>query len=207
MDLSVNLVEGVMLESSKHSSTSVYSTGRGTRNDPVRVHSQTNTVQEFWLKKLDGTESKITLNNREVQAREGHRLILLQGESEDGLVGYVGYLNLDTDRYVIFNNSGIARAFAGRGLPFYIFVLLAFIAGGLVVFAKGFAAGFFAWALGLFAAIFVRNIHGFFIGLTLSSLTKQAVQTAKRSNSFTSTVERHSALSAPEGESHPRLQN
>jgi len=207
MDLSVNLVEGVMLESSKHSSTSVYSTGRGTRNDPVRVHSQTNTVQEFWLKKLDGTESKITLNNREVQAREGHRLILLQGESEEGLVGYVGYLNLDTDRYVIFNNSGIARAFAGRGLPFYIFVLLAFIAGGLVMFAKGFATGFFAWALGLLAATFVRNIHGFFIGLTLSSLTKQAVQTAKRSNSFTSTAERHLVLSAPEGEPHPRLQN
>lgn len=207
MDLSISLIEGVLLESSKHAETSVYSTGRGTRNDPVRVHSQTSTVQEFWIKKLDGTESQITLHDKEVKAREGHRLVLLRGESEDGLSGYVGYLNIDTAQYVIFNNAGIARAFASIGLPFYATGFLALIVGVFVAFASEFLAGFLVFMAGIWCAIIVRNIHGYFIDPKLTQLAKDAVQKANRTNSFTGTPESEITLEPPAEEPNPWLQN
>lgn len=207
MELSVNFVEGIMLESSKHAETSVYSTGRGTRHDPVRVHSQTSTVQEFWIKKLDGTESQITLHDKEVKAREGHRLVLLRGESEDGLSGYVGYLNIDTDSYVIFNNKGIARAFASKGLPFYATGFLALLAGVFVAFTSEFLAGLLVFLVGIWCAIAVRNMHGYFIDPKLTQLAKDAVQKAIRTNSFTGTPESDTTPELPPEEPNPWLQN
>ncbi|HCU64399.1 MAG TPA: hypothetical protein DF774_01420 [Rheinheimera sp.] len=203
----MNFVEGIMLESSKHAETSVYSTGRGTRHDPVRVHSQTSTVQEFWIKKLDGTESQITLHDKEVKAREGHRLVLLRGESEDGLSGYVGYLNIDTDQYVIFNNKGIARAFASKGLPFYATGFLALIVGVFVAFASEFLAGFLIFMVGIWCAIIVRNTHGYFIDPKLTELAKEAVQRAILTNSFTGNPESEFPMEPLGEEPNPWLQN
>ncbi|WP_134055846.1 hypothetical protein [Rheinheimera aquimaris] len=183
MDLSVSYVEGTMLESSKHSKTDVYSTGRGTRHDPLRVHSVNTTVQEFWLKKLDGTEHKISLHNKEVQAREGHRLVMLLGESDDK-EGYVGYVNFDTERSILFDNTGIARSFASSGWPYILCLLLAFILTVLAGLREGFLIAVLALMLGIIFATFIRNIHGFFIKLTLNRLAKEAARAAFQDSAF-----------------------
>jgi hypothetical protein len=53
MELSVKVLEGIMLSGTKHSETDVYTSGRGTRLDPVKIESVKTTIHEFWFKCLD----------------------------------------------------------------------------------------------------------------------------------------------------------
>jgi hypothetical protein len=77
MDIAARLLEGVLLESNKHSKTHVCSTGLGTEHDPVRVKSATVTIQEFWLQTKNSVDEKATRHNAEVNARQGHHIAMI----------------------------------------------------------------------------------------------------------------------------------
>lgn len=179
MDIAVRLLDGVFLESNKHSKTHVYSTGRGTEYDPVRVKSATVTIQEFWLQRSDGGEEKITLQNEEVKARQGHQIAMIIADESDNSC-FVGYINFTTDRCVCFDNSDTARLFAKGAAPCVLMQAFAFMAFGVCWYMYDFMTGFVSLGAGLVASVIVRNIHAIIIKDDITrecdSITKHAIQ-------------------------------
>lgn len=178
MELTYSVLVGVFLDSSKHSKTHVYSTGSGTRHDPVRVQSEEVTVQEFWLKTAEGSEEKIILCNVSVDARHGHEVAMIIVADDDGNADYVGYLNFSTNQAVRFKNPSTARMFAKGAAPCVLTMVLAFIAGGVGWFVEGFIVGLVAFAAGLVASVVVRNIHAVSIQADINKLFDEASQSA-----------------------------
>lgn len=158
MDLNYSVLSGVYLDGTKHSKTHVYSTGSGTRNDPVRVQSAEVTIQEFWIRTPDGSEEKITLQNVDVDARHGHDIAMVIAENDDQ-AAYIGYVNFTTKQSFFFQRTSVARGFAQGAAPCVLTIVLAFIAGGVAGYIEGFMACIVAFAVGLVASVVVRNIH------------------------------------------------
>lgn len=184
MEVSVYCVEGVFLNSNKHSETNVYSTGRGTRSSPLQVQSRTTTVQEFWIKKADDTEFKVTLYNQEVVAREGHHISMMIADSGSGEAGFAGYVNFDTETTGIFNSSVVARHFAQNALPCVVSFALFVIAAGIIWYKYEFILGLLTCGAGLFFATMIRNVHAFFINLAIIDLAKKTARLAKKESPF-----------------------
>lgn len=186
MNVTVHLLEGVFLESNKHSKTHVYSTGRGTQHDPVRVQSATVTIQEFWLQTTNGAEQKITLHDEEVKARQGHHISMIIADDESDNSCFVGYINFTTDRCVRFDNSKTAQLFAKNAAPCVLTIFLAFIAAGIAWYMDGFITGLIALATGLFVSALVRNIHAVIIKGDITreceAITAHAIQNYVKSN-------------------------
>ncbi|MEH8018946.1 hypothetical protein MN202_17015 [Rheinheimera muenzenbergensis] len=158
MDLTYSVLSGTFLDGSKHSKTHVFSTGSGTRNDPVRVQSAEVTIQEFWIRTADGEEEKITLQNVDVDARHGHDIAMVIAENDDH-GAYIGYVNFSTKQSWFFRRTSTARAFAQGAAPCVLTIASAFIAGGVAWYIEGFMACIVAFAVGLVASVVVRNIH------------------------------------------------
>ncbi|MCL1156230.1 hypothetical protein L2728_19510 [Shewanella chilikensis] len=184
MELSVKVLEGIMLSGTKHSETDVYTSGRGTRLDPVKIESVKTTIHEFWFKCLDGTEKKVKLFNDEVEAREGHRLVLLQGQNAD-YSGCVGYINVDTGRFCLFDNAWLAKNMASQSKPVYFILATGFVMAIVLGFMNGFIAGLATFAGGMLLAQLAEKVHSFFIDRKLSKLAKETLKSAYKFNSFT----------------------
>jgi hypothetical protein len=197
MNITVRLLEGVFLESNKHSKTNVYSTGRGTQHDPVRVKSETVTIQEFWLQ-TGGDERKITLYDEEVKARQGHHISMIIADDESDNACFVGYVNYTTDLCVRFDNSRTAQLFAKNAAPCILTLALAFIAGGVAWYVEGFITGLMALAGGLVVSAIVRNIHAAIIKNDITreceAITARAIQNY---------VQSHPAITEMENSSTP----
>lgn len=174
MELTVSLLEGVYLDGSKHSKTHVYSTGRGTNSDPVRVRSATVTIQEFWIQTRDGAEEKITLQNAEVNARQGHDVAMVIVGDDEGNSSYVGYLNFNTNLKQKFDNSNTARQFAQSAAPYVLTMAIAFIAFGVGWYLEGFIVGLISLAAGMLASVLVRNIHAMGIESNINKKFEEA---------------------------------
>ncbi len=192
MKVTARLLEGVFLESTKRSETHVYSTGRGTQHDPVRVQSATVTIQEFWLQTTDGDERKITLHDKEVKARQGHHISMIIADDESENSCFVGYVNFTTDQWIRFDNSKTAQLFAKNAAPCILTLALAFVAGGVAWYIDGFIAGLMALAGGLVVSAIVRNIHAAIIKSDITreceAITAHAIQNyAQRQTGITVT--------------------
>ena len=198
MNITVRLLEGVFLESNKHSKTNVYSTGRGTQHDPVRVKSETVTIQEFWLQTTDGNERKITLYDEEVCARQGHHISMIIADDDSGNSCFVGYINFTTDRCVHFDNSRTAQLFAKNAAPCILTLALAFIAGGVAWYIDGFIAGLMALAGGLVVSAIVRNIHA---AIIKNDITRECE--AITAHAIQNYVQSHPAIKEMENSSTP----
>lgn len=200
MELTVSLLEGVYLDGSKHSKTHVYSTGKGTDGDPVRVRSATVTIQEFWIQTRDGSEEKITLQNAEVNARHGHEIAMVIAGDEDGNSCYVGYLNFNTKLKQEFDNSENSRQFAQGAAPYVLTMALAFIAFGVGWYLEGFIVGLISLAAGMLASVLVRNIHAIGIKSEIHKKFEEASVVANEKylqNRLTASVDSQSTLSSP----------
>ncbi|TVP16345.1 hypothetical protein [Shewanella sp. KCT] len=183
MELAVKAIEGTMLSGTKHSETDVYTTGRCTRLDPVKVQSVTTTIHEFWLKCLDGTETKVKLYDDEVEAREGHRLILFKGTNQD-YSGCVGYINVDTGRFCLFDNAKLAKHMASKAQPVFITLATGFVMAIVFGFMNGFIDGLATFSGGILLARLVEKVHSFFIDQKLSKLAEETLKSAYLFNSF-----------------------
>ena len=198
MGYSVNVLAGVYLEGSKYSKTRVFSTGSGTEHDPVRVQSAEMTVQEFWIRTHSGAEEKITLEHFEVDARQGHEIVLFIAEDDDGNGDCTGYMNFTTKQALLFNNTFTARMFAKNGAPCVLTMALAFVACGIAWYMEGFIAGIVAFAVGLLVSVAVRNLHAYSIKADLDRMTRElSVEVAQHyGNKYDSGQSGQSALAS-----------
>lgn len=198
MKVTARLLEGVFLESNKHSKTHVYSTGRGTQHDPVRVQSATVTIQEFWLQTTHGDERKITLHDEEVKARQGHHISMIIADDESDHSCFVGYVNHTTSQWVRFDNSKTAQLFAKNAAPCVLTIFLAFIAAGVAWYVEGFMPGLFTLAAGLFVSAIVRNIHA---AIIKSDITQECE--AITAHAIQNYVKNHTAITVTEPPATP----
>lgn len=196
MEVTVRTLEGVFLESNKLSKTHVSSTGRGTEHDPVRVKSETITIQEFWLQRTNGAEQQITLHDEEVKARQGHHIAMIIADDESDNSCFIGYINYTTDRCVRFDNGHTAQLFAKNAAPCILTIFLAFIAGGVAWYMEGFINGLIVFAIGLFVSTIVRNIHAAIIKSDITreceAITAHAIQNYVQKHSVVTQAERSS---------------
>ncbi len=105
---------------------------------------------------------KVKLFNDEVEAREGHRLVLLQGQNAD-YSGCVGYINVDTGLFCLFDNAWLAKNMASQSKPVYFILATGFVMAIVLGFMNGFIAGLATFAGGMLLAQLAEKVHSFFI--------------------------------------------
>ena len=73
---------------------------------PVNIRTDVVTVQEFWLKEADGTETQITLRNCNFEFRDGHKILAVWAGNDKGAGPYVAFKNLITGQEIFLDPAG-----------------------------------------------------------------------------------------------------